>query len=47
MPTCQMDINIPFWSKAKKKACVLYFDSNFLGHATANWVIVTWINNCS
>ena len=22
--------------KAKKKACVCYFDSKFLGHATAN-----------
>ena len=28
--------NICFWSKSKKKACVCYFDSKFLGHATAN-----------
>ena len=34
--TCQVDINMRFWSKAKKKACVHYFDSKFLGHATAN-----------
>ena len=34
--TCQMDINIRFWSKAKKNACVCYYDSKFLGHATAN-----------
>ena len=34
--TFQMDINIRFWSKAKKKACICYFDSKFLGHATAN-----------
>ena len=34
--TCQMDINIRFWSKAKKKACVCYYDSKLLGHATAN-----------
>ena len=31
-----MDINICFWSKAKKKAFVRYFDSKFLGHARAN-----------
>ena len=34
--TCQVDINMHFWSKAKKKACVHYFDSKFLGLATAN-----------
>ena len=33
---CQMDINIRFWSKAKQKACVRYFDSKFLGDTTAN-----------
>ena len=36
MQICQMDINICFWSKAKKKAFVRYFDSKFLGHARAN-----------
>ena len=34
--TCQMDINIRFRSKAKKNSCICYFDSKFLGHATAN-----------
>ena len=36
MQICQMDINIPFWRKAKKNACIWYYDSKFFGHATAN-----------
>ena len=32
-----MDINICFYSKAKKKACVRYFDSKYLGHAIASY----------
>ena len=40
--TCQMDINIRFWSKAKKKACVRYFDSKLLGHATANDILASF-----
>ena len=36
MQICQMDINIHFWSKAKKNACVRYYDSKFFGHATTN-----------
>ena len=36
MEIYQMDINIRFWSKAKKNACVRYYDSKFFGHATAN-----------
>ena len=37
-----MDINIRFWSKAKKKACVRYFDSKYLGHATANDLLASF-----
>ena len=37
-----MDINIRFWSKAKKEACVRFFDSKFLGHATANDLLASF-----
>ena len=37
-----MDINIRFWSKAKKKGCVRYFDSKFLGHTTANDLLASF-----
>ena len=37
--TCQVDISIPFWSKAKKKARVHYYDSEFLGHTTKNGLL--------
>ena len=39
--TCQMDINIRFWSKAKKKARVSYFDSKFLGQAKPNELLAS------
>ena len=31
-----------YWSKAKKKACVRYFDSKCLGHATANDLLASF-----
>ena len=37
-----MDINIRFWTKAKKKACICYFDSNILGYATANKLLASF-----
>ena len=37
-----MDINIHFWSKAKKKACVCYFDSKFSSHTTANDLLASF-----
>ena len=40
--TYQIDTNIHFWSKAKKKACVHYFDSKFLGHATVNDLLASF-----
>ena len=43
------NINIRFWSQAKKKACgsyfdskESYFDSKFLGHATANDLLASF-----
>ena len=37
-----MEINIPFWRKAKKKACICFFDSNILGYATANELLASF-----
>lgn len=37
--TCQMDLHIRFWSSINNKICVRYFDTRFLGHATANDIL--------
>ena len=31
----QMDMIIHFWDNEKNKMCIRYFDSNFLGHTSA------------
>ena len=32
---CQMDFSLRFWDKTANQAAVQYFDSKFLGHASA------------
>ena len=46
--TCQKDIHVRYWSSSKNQICVLYLDSKFMGHATANYLLKNFsdlINN--
>ena len=36
---CNMDVIICFWDNEKNKVCSRYFDSNFLGHTSAQDIL--------